>query len=72
MAQKAFSKLKGRAPSVGSAMGTAFKLLDEHGDMKADKLLSMVAKIRKKIPGLNSVRSYLSVWRRKKRDAAKK
>lgn len=72
LARKSFEKLKGRAPSAGSAMGTAFKLLDEHGDMKANKLLSMVAKIRKKVPGLNSVRSYLSVWRRGKRDAEKK
>lgn len=70
-ARAAFAKLAVAEPSSSSAMGTAWAILDKEGDMSARDLMSRLYKV-KKTSSLNSVRCYLSQWRRKNRAMAQK
>lgn len=67
-AREAFHRLAKKGPSPTSAMGIAYSLMDEYGQMPARDLRHMLIRDHKKNASLNSVRSYVSRWRKSKKE----
>ena len=69
-AKAAFAKLAAKDPSPTSAMGIAFKILDEEGQMPARDLMLTIKQRTKRLGSLNSARSYISCWKRARKEKA--
>ena len=67
-AKAAFARLAAKEPSPSSAMGMAFKLLDDNGLIPARDLVQALRQKMKRLGSLNSARSYISCWKRARKE----